>query len=187
MEQGYDCRILHRLRVLYYARTSTMFPHPPQPMNHFTKPHLPLISQRILFKKNRPPPTPTITQRLNLDQRIRRADRVRFSTSAPRHKSKEPGSASSRNPSRTSTPALVSDNLSDLSELSERSDDECSDSESTSGPNMIPKPPGAIGRKSGGYNLEDALGWEGSKYKKMIVSLWLAAVFAKAYLGCRSG
>lgn len=143
-------------------------------MDNFIEPHLPLISHRILFKRKVLPPRPIITQRLNLEQRIRHADRVRFSASAPRYKSKEPGS---RNASRASTPALVPDTLSDLSELSEDDEDEddIEDQLNEEGSKFkkIAKPPGAIGRKSGGFNLEDALNWEEGKYKRLIVSFTL--------------
>ena len=150
-------------------------------MDLFMKPHLPLISQRIAFERKTLPLRPTITHRLNLKQRIRRTERVRFSAAAPRLKELAP----SRAASRSTTPALVSDTpLSDLSELSENDDNDNDSSnsieaksvieaESVGSPAKIAKPPGSIGRQSGGYNLEvelKKLEWGDEKYKKMIVS-----------------
>jgi hypothetical protein len=54
---------------------------------------------------------------------------------------------------------------SDLTDLSELED------EHTPSIGKIPKPPGEAGRKnSGGFNLQEVLGWNNDKYKNFMVS-----------------
>ena len=66
----------------------------------------------------------------------------------------------------------LSDRHGDLSDLSESGSLSDSDSESSvkSGDGLIPKPQGESGRpNSGGYNLEETLGWNPRQYKKVKV------------------
>lgn len=138
------------------------FPSSPS-IVHYTKAHLPLITQEIKFERKPLPPMPEITQRMNLQDRIRRVDRVRFAASAPRNRTR----LRSTTPSR---PAIVTlDDLTSEPELTE------SESEYQEGPGwrMIAKPAGEAGRsRSGGFSLEKSLGWDKDKYDKMIVSFF---------------
>jgi hypothetical protein len=69
--------------------------------------------------------------------------------------------------SRSSTPRHR--DLTPLTELDEDSESESSDS-ATSEDHLIPKPDGEAGRPGrGGYNLEEALGWEHKKYCRIKV------------------
>ena len=81
-----------------------------------------------------------------------------------------PKAASRRQPrkhSRSSTPRHR--DLTPLTEMDEDSESESSDSV-TSEDHLIPKPDGEAGRPGrGGYNLEDALGWEHKKYCRIKV------------------
>jgi hypothetical protein len=57
-----------------------------------------------------------------------------------------------------------------LSPLSELSDSDKSGDENRDAP-KIPKPKGEAGRSnSGGYNLQEALGWEEKRYSEFTVS-----------------
>jgi hypothetical protein len=100
------------------------------------------------------PPGPTMTT----GQKLRKA---RFRSPVLHHEAGNPGPSSHRV------------DLSDLSSLSEG--DPSSDSDSTvssvnSKDGLIPKPQGACGRpNSGGYNLEETLGWNPRQYKKIKV------------------
>lgn len=153
------------------------FPSPPS-MVHYTKAHLPLISAHIKFERKPLPPKPEITHRLNLAERIRRAERVRFAATTPRSRTGNTIRARSMTPSGSSSlkttriekgPAIISlDELTSEPELTE-SESEGDDVDAT-GWQKIPKPAGEAGRSgSGGYSLEKALGWDKDRYAKMIV------------------
>ncbi|KAF5328349.1 hypothetical protein D9619_013348 [Psilocybe cf. subviscida] len=152
------------------------FPSPPS-MLHYTKAHLPLISTHIKFERKPLPPKPEITHRLNLEERIRRAERVRFAATTPRSRVGGTTRARSMTPSGSSSlkatrkgkgPAIITlDELTSEPELTETESE--SDQVDNSGWQKIPKPAGEAGRSgSGGYSLEKALGWDKDKYTKMI-------------------
>lgn len=114
--------------------------------------HLPLVTTRIEFKFNVLPVPPQITPRRDFGAHIRRQNRR--DSIAPY--SCHAGSSSSH--FRDVTPARSES-------LSSESDDE-------KGFEKILKPPGEAGRvKSGGYDLQIALGWDYERFNKFCVSL----------------
>jgi hypothetical protein len=125
------------------------------------KSHLPLITTRIEFQLKELPPPPQITPRRDLGAHLRRqARRNSVPYSRPRYTSEE---APVRHPS-------VRFNPRPLSPLSELSDSDKSGDENRDAP-KIPKPKGEAGRSnSGGYNLQEALGWEEKRYSEFTVS-----------------
>lgn len=153
---------------------------PPPPVVHYTKAHLPLISTNIRFEHKPLPPKPDITHRLNFAERIRRAERVRFAATTPRLRTGGIRRARSTTPSGpssvTSTPVgegpaeITLDDLTSEPELTESESEGDSPDPDASSWRMIPKPAGEAGRRgSGGYSLEEALGWDKDKYAAMIV------------------
>jgi hypothetical protein len=128
-------------------------------MSHSVKPHLPLITNRIQFQFTTLPPPPSTTLRQDFGRRAIRQirhnktpyTRVHSRVCTPRRLTPVPDEG-------------LSDCDSDLSDLSSLPDN---DQEKA----KIPKPPGEAGRKnSGGFNLEEALGWTEEKYNKLTVS-----------------
>ena len=138
--------------------------------------------QRIQFEFAHLPSLPEHTLRQTQEKACRRVRRsrtpyARFQSPTPR----------ARQASRRGTPRLkslgressvVNDSRSQTSELSEPPSDD-SESEYGSEPEeqargdhtKIPKPPGEAGRKnSGGFNLEEQLGWSKMKQNKLRVS-----------------
>lgn len=79
--------------------------------------------------------------------------------------------ATPRRPEGTSVAFEIDEDLG--SPLSSLSDDEGPESEKDGeGNSKIPKPPGEAGRpQSGGYNLQDKLGWNDRTYESVVVSM----------------
>jgi hypothetical protein len=77
---------------------------------------------------------------------------------------------------RQTTPFNNVDEESDSTDESNLPDSPESENKATLPLAKIPKPPGEAGRKnSGGFNLQEVLGWNDNKYKKFLVShpsLW---------------
>ena len=126
---------------------------------------LPVITARVNFKFNKFPPPPPITLRQSHEKKIRGIHRSRTPYTRPR------GSPSHRRHHRQTTPF---DNA-DEDEESDTTDESNSSPESEDEPTLlvakIPKPPGEAGRKnSGGFNLQEVLGWKDDKYKTFMVS-----------------
>lgn len=125
--------------------------------------HLPLITTRIEFEFNTPPPHPQITPRRDLGAVIRRQARRATPYTRPNQGDKPV------------TPRRADSPLTDIPD----SDSDDSDNENlTTSSHKILKPKGEAGkRNSGGYNLQDAIGWEDEEYAKFTVS--------KAQLCCK--
>lgn len=122
--------------------------------------HLPLITPRIELKFNVLPLPPQITSRRDLGAVIRRQGRHAARQAATPYSQPKP-----RNEDRPTFNSRSESPLSDLSDL-ESSDPE--DLASTS--RLIQKPVGEAGRsKSGGYNLEAALGWDKTAFNNFVV------------------
>ena len=128
------------------------------------KSHLPLITPRIEFQLKKLPPPPQITPHRDLGAHLRRQSRRNSAPySRPRFTSEE---APVRNPSVRFNLRSVSP-LSDISESYKSNDEESHDAQLA----KIPKPKGEPGRSnSGGYNLQEALGWEEKRYSEFTVS-----------------
>jgi len=117
---------------------------------------LPVVTARVNFKFNKFPPPPPITLRQNHEKTLRliRRSRTPYPRSHRHHRQTTPFD----NTDRDST---VESNLTDSPE-SELEDEPVA---------KIPKPPGEAGRKnSGGFNLQEVLGWTDEKYKNFMVS-----------------
>jgi hypothetical protein len=115
--------------------------------------HLPLITTRIEFQFNVLPPPPQITPRRDLGAVIRRQAR----RATPYGRS-----------NRGDTPIRAESPLTDIpdSDTDSRSDDE-----SRRSSHKISKPKGEAGKSnSGGYNLQDAMGWENEEFSTFTVS-----------------
>jgi hypothetical protein len=115
--------------------------------------HLPLITTRIEFRFNVLPPPPQITPRRDLGAVIRRQAR----RATPYGRS-----------NRGDTPIRAESPLTDIpdSDTDSRSDDE-----SRRSSHKISKPKGEAGKSnSGGYNLQDAMGWENEEFSTFTVS-----------------
>lgn len=132
-------------------------------MSFPVKSHLPLITTRVEFNFNTLPPPPQITNRRDFGAHIKRFGRhnsVPYRRPEPRE----------RTPARARS---VGFNVQSDSSLSDLSDTEESDEDNvppTSG--LIPKPSGEAGKaKSGGYNLQEALGWTKKRYEEFYVSV----------------
>ena len=131
---------------------------------------LPVITARVNFKFNKFPPPPPITLRQSHEKKIRRIHRSRTPYTRPR------GSPSHRRHHRQTTPfdSADEDEESDATDKSNLTDLPESEDEPTvpvAKIPKIPKPPGEAGRKnSGGFNLQEVLGWDDDKYKKFMVS-----------------
>ena len=118
--------------------------------------HLPLITTRIEFQFNVLPPPPQITPRRDLGAVIRRQAR----RATPYTRSR-----------RGNTPITTQRAESPLTDIAD-SDTEILDVEKTTMSSQeIVKPKGEAGRsKSGGYNLQVAMGWEDEEFAKFTVS-----------------
>ena len=143
---------------------------------------LPLITTRIIFRYNELPPPPQITAREQYPPNLRRRTRQMLAPYQKRpvtfrtEHSRSPDCNLSTVRFESSTPAGNSVNLhlrseSPLSDLSDTADDsDASDSDERVAL-LIPKPPGEAGRaNSGGYNLQEKLGWDEKRFKGFTVS-----------------
>ena len=154
--------------------------------------HLPLYTTRIQFELDVLPPLPDITLRADLTGQVRQnrqaplpditlrtdlTQKIRKNRHAVRSPYERVARCSpERRPRLTkSTPLYDSHAVSrGGSPLTSIDGDDVSEGE-TPPPlpkrKQIPKPPGEAGRRNcGGFNLESVLHWEGSKYKRMMVS-----------------
>lgn len=127
------------------------------------KSHLPLITTRIEFGFNTLPPPPQITTRRDFGPHIRRRGQhhsVPYNRPKPRE----------RTPARTLSVEFDVQSDSSLSDLSDTEESTDGDNlSSTSG--LIPKPEGEAGKaRSGGYNLEEALGWPKKRFDDFYMS-----------------
>jgi hypothetical protein len=149
--------------------------------------HQPLITARLVFEPKAFPPPPIISARMefpsiSIPQRYERSPtpeirtRKRFSTPKRRYDTTKTTPKRAATPTRHPTPidsqkAVVFadvDSDSSLTSLATDSDPEEDGEAST----KIPKPPGMVGRpNSGGYNLQDKLGWNDATYQSIVVSL----------------
>lgn len=124
------------------------------------KAHQPLITMRVEFQATRLPPRPTLTMRTDLAGRLRLHSQ-RFSKRASREPSPFPSRGDEDAGQARDEP------MSDSS-LSSLSDSDGSETETPSG--RIPKPAGTAGRpNSGGFNLEEVLGWEKAQFAEFTV------------------
>jgi hypothetical protein len=152
--------------------------------------HQPLITLRIPFDVQPLPPPPTITLRTNFESTLRPSvnrkpqfRRPQFLVPVPvasgsAMKSRKEASCAAPAAQRASSDGrnrIADDAEPDLSDLSDVSDSESqgSLSDSCEAPvqsTKIQKPPGEAGRpKSGGFNLEETLGWSKEFFNKIQV------------------
>ena len=129
-------------------------------MYSIVKPHLPLITNCVEFQLTTLPPPPTISLRQDFERRVR----------LPIHR-KAPYARSPTPQFDTSMPDIrgrYGDSGSDISGTFSLPDIKL---RSMSSRGMkIPKPPGEAGRKnSGGFNLEQELGWTQAEYAELMV------------------
>ncbi|KDR76617.1 hypothetical protein GALMADRAFT_139530 [Galerina marginata CBS 339.88] len=126
-------------------------------MSFPTKSHLPLITTRVEFTFNTLPPPPQITTRRDFGAHIKRGGRhnsVPYSRPKPREGT----------PARARSVGFNLQSDSSLSELSD-TESESDDDKVPSTSGLIPKPSGEAGKaNSGGYNLQEALGWTKKRY-----------------------
>jgi hypothetical protein len=118
--------------------------------------HLPLITTRIEFQFNVLSPHPQITLRRDLGAVIRRQARraTPYTRLNPR-----------------GVPVTARRDESPLTDISDSDTDESDDGESIMPSHKISKPKGEAGRSnSGGYNLQDAMGWEDKEFATFTVS-----------------
>ena len=113
---------------------------------------LPLITSRVEFKFNKFPSLPPITLRQSHEKSLRTIRRSRTPYARTRTLHRQLSSSDEEDPT-------------------ERTTSESPESEDETLVAKIPKPPGEAGRKnSGGFNLQDELGWNDDKYKEFTVS-----------------
>lgn len=147
-------------------------------MSRPIKSHLPLITTRIEFKFNLLPPPPQLTTRRDFGAHVRRHMRRNPSPyDRPKARTKPPAIT------RSITVDFQSDSA--LSDISDAEEDEDSPSSSK----LIPKPGGEAGKvNSGGYNLENALGWTKKRYEEFSVSfLYIDEDEAHLFVGSHQG
>ena len=126
------------------------------------KPHLPLITNRVEFQLTSLPPPPTISLRQDFGRRVRSP----IYRITPYVRSLSP----KFNASMPNIMGRYGDSDSDISGTFSLPPDIKLRSTSSRGM-KIPKPPGEAGRKnSGGFNLEQELGWTQAKYVELMVS-----------------
>lgn len=131
--------------------------------------HLPLITARLVFAPKPSHPPPIITARMEFPsisflQRspTPEARTTRSRASTPRHPT----------PINTRSTVAFEDNQDLGSPLTSVSSENEVESEEGENSTRIPKPPGTVGRpQSGGYSLQDKLGWNDMTYQSIIVSL----------------
>ena len=123
---------------------------------------LPVVTARVDFKFNKFPSPPPITLRQNHEKSLHAIRRRRTPYMRTHHSLR-----------RQTTP-LDSADEEDSTEGTNLSDSRESDDETLLVVAKIPKPPGEAGRKnSGGFNLQEVLGWNDEKYKKFMVSSYV--------------
>jgi hypothetical protein len=123
--------------------------------------HLPLITTRIEFQFNVLPPHPQITLRRDLGAVIRRQARraTPYTRLNPR-----------------SAPVTARRSESPLTDLSDTEVDGLETRESIMPSHKISKPKGEAGKSnSGGYNLQEAMGWKDKEFATFTVSHGLSA------------
>ena len=167
---------IYKYNSTSYVRINT------RPMALSVQSHQPLITTRIIFRYNELPPPPQITAREKYPPNLRRRARQML---APYQKrpvlfrsecSMSPGRNMSTVRFESSAPVEHSVNLhlrseSPLSNLSDMSDNSGASDSNERGALLIPKPPGEAGRaNSGGYNLQEKLGWDEKRFKEFTVS-----------------
>jgi hypothetical protein len=139
--------------------------------------HQPLITSRLVFAPKAFPPPPIITARkefpsISVPQKHRRSatPEIRIPRKTPKRRHATLKSAST--PNRRGASVAFEDDVDSESSLSSLSD-ESDELESEEGVGKkIPKPPGQPGRpQSGGYNLQNELGWNDMTYQSILVSL----------------
>jgi hypothetical protein len=160
--------------------------------------HQPLITARLVFKLKEFPPPPTISARMEFPsisvprqyERSPTPDEVRTSSeysSTPKRRytisksndvdldstARRAATPTKRptpiNTQRTVTFGGVDDDMGSplMTDESDGLDSEEDGKVST----KVPKPPGTVGRpQSGGYNLQDKLGWNDTTYQSILVS-----------------
>lgn len=127
------------------------------------KKHLPLITARIEFSVTTTPKPPMITPRMDLGKRLKLKRDPSISDDEERTPKRRRQSFSPAHDDGTDVESLSS--LSDIT-----SEDESASANYTM-LGKVPKPPGEAGRPgSGGYNLEERLGWPKKEYDEMVVS-----------------
>lgn len=136
--------------------------------------HQPLITARLVFVPKAFPPPPIISARMefpsvNIPQHERsptpevRTPRKRFST--PRRPT----------PIHTQKAVAFEDDKDMESPLTSMTSDEEPEKDGEDGEDStkVPKPPGSVGRpQSGGYSLQDTLGWNDTTYQSVQVSVF---------------
>ena len=139
--------------------------------------HQPLITARLDFAPKPSPPPPIISARMefpsiSIPQQFERSP-------TPEVRTPETTSRRATTPTRRPTPRPTpintqkAVNFEDGTSLgSPLTTDDSDDSEEDGEVSKIPKPSGVAGRpKSGGYNLQDKLGWNDTTYERILVSL----------------
>lgn len=128
-------------------------------------PPVPLLTSQAEFCYE-PTNAITITAQEEIPSGPTAATRQKVFQSLPRARFRSPVLHREASPG----PSRNYDNLSDLSDLSELESSSESESSVNSKEGMIPKPEGESGRLNrGGYNLQDALGWNSRQFKKVKV------------------
>jgi len=127
---------------------------------------LPVITAQVDFEFNKFPPPPPISLRQSHEKKICLIHRSRTPYTRPR------GLPSYRRHHRQTTPFDSADEEEDSDATDEPNLTDSQESEDEHVPvAKIPKPPGEAGRKnSGGFNLQEVLGWNDDKYKNFMVS-----------------
>jgi hypothetical protein len=134
--------------------------------------HQPLITARLVFVPKAFPPPPIISARMefpsiNIPQQHERSPTPEVRT--PRKHFLTP-----RRPTPIHTQKAVAfeddDNMeSPLTSVTSDEESEKDGEDST----KVPKPPGSVGRpQSGGYSLQDTLGWNDTTYQSVQVSVF---------------
>jgi len=131
--------------------------------------HLPLITARLVFAPKPSHPPPIITARMEFP-----SIRVPQRSPTPEVRTTPTRAATPRRPTpintriaATSEDKVDSTRGSPLTSVSSESDE--LESEEGAVSTKIPKPPGTVGRpQSGGYNLQDKLGWNDRTYQNII-------------------
>jgi hypothetical protein len=143
--------------------------------------HQPLITARLVFAPKALPPPPIISARkefppISVTQQYERSPTPEVRTS--RKYSSTPNSdvdlgttSRSRRPTPINTRAVAFKDV-DMGSPLTPTPAELDSEEDGEASTKIPKPPGTVGRpQSGGYNLEEKLGWNDTTYKSILVSL----------------
>lgn len=128
---------------------------------------LPVITARVNFKFNKFHPPPPITLRQSHERKVRLIHRSRTPYTCPRGLSSYGRHHCQTTPFNGADEDEESDAIDELNLI----DWPESEEEHTLSVAKVPKPPGEAGRKnSGGFNLQEVLGWNDDKYKNFMVS-----------------